>query len=140
MSAMRFLALALAFCALAPLPAQAHTTTSRPSFAVQAFEAYGEWRYNDPTRGVYGEGLDFEVGALIQTLDPGSMRVVLKFSSRPFRGSQVTARLLGPDFRGGADYAIIRGPVTGAQFWLCGHLLDYFTTAPRRLYAGVGNA
>lgn len=132
----RLLALCALF-ALAPHGAEAHVAPSRAVFTVQAYASPGGWSYDDPTRGVYGEALDWNITALIQAVAPGATRVTLRFSARPFKGAQISARLLGPDFRGGADYVVTKGPLKGLGFWLCHHLLDYFLVPPRLIYAGA---
>jgi hypothetical protein len=98
---------------------------------------HGTWVYDEPTIDLVAEpfvlGADTMLTVLRQLhVGPGRDPFRIVFSAQPFPGA-LEARRVGAGEGSGDWY---EAEVDGQVFrgWLCGHLLDYFETAPERLY------
>jgi hypothetical protein len=130
----KVLVLVLVLLAVTTLPASAGYSRPSPIFSIHLYQLGSDiWRYDDPSRGIYGEGVD--VGPLAQAVMPGATIATLSFASHPIPSWQIVAWAQAP-FNGGAFYRIPSFSLgAGYTFWLCPHLLDYFPTPPPDIWA-----
>jgi hypothetical protein len=110
---------------------------SRLMHALELRWDHGTWVYDGATIDLIGEPFVLGADTMLTVLrglhvGPGREPFRLVFSSQQFPGA-LEARHSGADEASGDWYEAKLGDQI-FRGWLCGHLLDYFETAPERLY------
>jgi hypothetical protein len=94
------------------------------------------WTYDDAEVGVFGEPFVLGADRMMTALRAAQVGMSLEpfrivFSAAPFPGAVSVRRLEeeegGVWYEGDLGGQVLRG-------WLCGHLFDYFATAPEVVY------
>jgi hypothetical protein len=103
--------------------------------AIHPYKSNGMWVFDDREVGLSREpfvsGADAIIDRMVQEIPNAELGFTLVFSSQPFPGSQTEFEWRREEFGGNWYYS----SVLEMEGWLCPALLNYFDSAPKKIYA-----
>lgn len=107
-------------------------------FSIEPYRHNDAWVFDDERVGLVKEpfvsGIDVMIDRLTSAIPQANLGFLLRFSSMPFDGSQITLSWIRQDPVEGNWY---RADDAGDEGWLCPAIFWYFASPPEKIYVAA---